>query len=144
MNTRKLFLKLAGVSLVAISAGAASLVACSGDSSNGGNPAPTGGDSGSSSDVTMGGDTSPGDDSSMGSDTGTSSGGDSGGGMDVVTIDTGGCMSDASTCNTCYTASQAAVDPYNACSPYTVNCVPFSNSTRITGLSSDGGVPLVP
>ena len=142
MNTRKLVMKLAGVSIVALAASAGTLIACSGDNSNGGNPATTGGDSGSGGDVTMGGDTATGDDSSMGSDTSTS--GDSGGGMDVVQIDTGGCVSDASTCNTCYSASQAATDPYNACSPYTVNCVPFSNSTRITGLSSDGGVPLVP
>jgi len=139
MNTRKLVMKLAGVSLVALAASAGSLAACSGDNSNGGNPAPTGNDSGSATDSTM----MMGDDSSMGSDTSTSTD-TGGGGMDVVTIDTGGCVSDASTCNTCYTASQAMTDPYNACSPYTVNCSPFNNSTRITGLSSDGGVPQVP
>jgi hypothetical protein len=141
MNTRSLILKLAGVSLVALAGGASALTACSGDNSNG-NPAPTQNDSGSATDSTM----MMGDDSSMGSDTSSSSsGGDSSsGGMDVVTIDTGGCISDAANCNSCYTASQAMTDPYNACSPYTVNCTPFKNSTRITGLSSDGGVPLVP
>lgn len=142
MNTRNLIVKLAGISLVALAGGASALTACSGDNSNG-NPAPTQNDSGSATDSTM----MMGDDSSMGGDStsSSSSGGDSSsGGMDVVTIDTGGCISDAANCNSCYTASQAMTDPYNACSPYTVNCSPFKNSTRITGLSSDGGVPLVP
>ena len=94
-------------------------------------------DSGVGSDVTTSGD-----DSSMGLD--TSNGMDSGAGMDVVIISTDGCVSDAANCNTCYTATQAAQDPYNACSAYTVNCTPFDNKTRITGLTADGGVPAVP
>ena len=139
MNTRNLILRLAGVSLVSVAASVAA-VACSGDNSNG-NPAPTQNDSGTTDSTTSGDDSSTGDDSSMGTD--SSTGTDSGGGMDVVLIDTGSCVSDAATCNSCYNATQAAQDPYNACTPYTVNCTPFDN-TRITGLSSDGGVPLVP
>lgn len=45
---------------------------------------------------------------------------------DVVSLDTGKCKSEASTCNTCYSDAQAAAYPYNACSPYTANCVPFT------------------
>jgi hypothetical protein len=37
-------------------------------------------------------------------------------------------MSDASACNSCYTASQAAADPLNACAPETVNCIPFTKT----------------
>jgi hypothetical protein len=135
MNTRTMFFRLAGISLVAV-ASSALAIACSGDDNNG-NPAPTQNDSGTGSDVTM-----TGDDSSMGTDTSTST--DSGTGMDVVIISTDGCVSEASTCNTCYTSTQAAQDPYNACTPYTVNCTPFDNKSRIMGLAADGGIPAVP
>jgi hypothetical protein len=37
-------------------------------------------------------------------------------------------MSDASACNSCYTAQQAAADPLNACAPETVNCIPFTGT----------------
>jgi hypothetical protein len=67
--------------------------------------------------------------SNNGSSSGSSSGGvaDSSGGADVV-LDTGGCTSDASTCNSCYTAAQAVADPLNACAPETVNCIPFTGT----------------
>ena len=42
--------------------------------------------------------------------------------------DTGTCKSDSSSCNSCYTDAQAGADPYNACSPYTKNCLKFSGS----------------
>ncbi len=135
MNTRTMIFRLAGISLVAV-ASSALAIACSGDDNNS-NPAPTQNDSGMGADVTM-----TGDDSSMGSDTSTP--GDSGMGMDVVIISTDGCASEASTCNTCYNATQAAQDPYNACTAYTVNCTPFDNKTRIMGLAADGGIPSVP
>jgi hypothetical protein len=37
-------------------------------------------------------------------------------------------MSDAATCNSCYSATQAAQDPLNACAPETVNCIPFTKT----------------
>jgi hypothetical protein len=95
-------------------------IACSGDD-NGSNPTPTINDSGTSDVTTSGDDSSTGTDSSTASDTGTT---------DAPSLDTGSCKSDASTCNTCYTAAQAAADPYNACSQYTANCVSF-DPTRV-------------
>jgi hypothetical protein len=43
-------------------------------------------------------------------------------------IDTGSCTSDASACNSCYTAQQAEQDPLNACAPETANCIPFTGT----------------
>jgi hypothetical protein len=137
MNTRTMILRLAGISLVGVAASALA-IACSADDNNG-NPAPTQNDSGMGSDVTM-----TGDDSSMGTDTGNTVMDSGTVGMDVVIISTDGCVSEASTCNTCYTATQAAQDPYNACTAYTVNCSPFDNKSRIMGLAADGGIPSVP
>jgi hypothetical protein len=119
MKTTKLT-RFVGIALAgAVAAGVA--VACSGDD-NSGNPTPTV-DSGSGSDVTTtGNDSSTGTDSSSGSDTSTAS--------DAPSLDTGACKSDAGTCNSCYTAAQAAADPFNACSPYTTNCIKF-DATRV-------------
>jgi hypothetical protein len=47
--------------------------------------------------------------------------------LDTNLPDVGNCVSDASTCNSCYTPEQ---DPLNGCSPWTVNCIPFDN-TRV-------------
>ena len=47
--------------------------------------------------------------------------------LDTNLPDVGNCVSDASTCNSCYTPAQ---DPLNGCSPATVNCIPFDN-TRV-------------
>lgn len=119
MKTYKLALRF--LSIAAIAAVASSVaVACSGDDNNG-NPSPTA-DSGSGNDGTMTEDSSNGTDSSNGSDTSTASDGPS--------LDTGSCKSDAGTCNSCYSATQAAADPYNACSQYTANCIKF-DSTRV-------------
>ena len=133
--------RLALLATIALAAAATGL-ACSGDNSSGGNPAPTVMDSGAATDSTTGTDTSTGGDSAT--PDGGSDPGDSGGTIDVVIIDTGGCVSDASVCNSCYTATQAQQDPYNACSPYTVNCSPFDNKTRTPGFGTSGGVPQVP
>lgn len=114
--------KLARVAAIGLAATLASVlaVACSGDD-NSGNPQPTT-DSGAAPDGTT-----PGDDSSTGSDSSTVA---DTGSIDALSLDTGSCKSDASTCNTCYTAGQAATDPYNACSQYTANCVSF-DPTRV-------------
>ena len=48
-------------------------------------------------------------------------------GIDANLPDVGACVSDAATCNSCYTVQQ---NPLNGCSPATVNCIPFDN-TRV-------------
>jgi hypothetical protein len=55
---------------------------------------------------------------------------DSGSLPDTNLPDVGNCTSDASTCNSCYTVTQ---DPRNACSPYTVSCIPFDNTKIPSG-----------
>jgi hypothetical protein len=118
MKTHKMTYRLTAIALVAtVASGLA--VACSGDDNNG-NPTPTV-DSGTGSDVTTQGDTSTGGDSTTSTDTGTST-------TDGPSLDTGSCKSDASTCNSCYNSTQAAADPYNACSQYTTSCVPFTGT----------------
>jgi hypothetical protein len=87
-------------------------------SSNSNNPSPSTQDAGGDSTGSSGG--------SSGSSSGVV--GDSSGGADVVGLDTGSCTSDASTCNSCYTAQQAVADPLNACAPETVNCIPFTGT----------------
>jgi hypothetical protein len=47
--------------------------------------------------------------------------------IDANLPDVGNCVSDAATCNSCYTPAQ---NPLNGCSPYSVNCIPFDN-TRV-------------
>ncbi len=112
MSSRNLSARFALLALV-VTAGSASAYGCS--SSNSSNPAPSTHDSGT--DVTT-------NDGS-----GSSSGGGNDGSMnDSPSLDTGSCMSDASTCNSCYTASQAAADPLNACAPETANCIPFTQT----------------
>jgi len=118
MSARKTTIRVTGV-LLAGSIAAGFPVACS-SSSNGGNPTPTNYDSGTAPDTTT---SSSGGDSSSTTDTSAPT-------PDSPSLDTGGCTSDASTCNSCYTAAQAAADPYNACSPYTAACIPF-DPTRV-------------
>jgi hypothetical protein len=55
---------------------------------------------------------------------------DSGSLPDTNLPDVGNCVSDAATCNSCYTITQ---DPRNACSPYSVSCIPFDNSKIPSG-----------
>jgi hypothetical protein len=118
MGTTRLS-RLAVLGLAATLASALA-AACSGDD-NGSNPQPTT-DGGAMPDgTTSGGDSSTGTDSSQAAESSAD---------DAPSLDTGSCKSDASTCNTCYTAAQAAADPYNACSHYTANCVSF-DPTRV-------------
>jgi hypothetical protein len=114
----KIHNRLATLALVGAVA-CASAYGCSGDNSNN-NPGPSNHDGGGTDSTA----------SSSGGSSGSSSGtvGDSSGGADVPIIDTGTCTSDASTCNSCYTAAQAAQDPLNACAPETVNCIPFTKT----------------
>ncbi len=117
MRTTRLY-RVVAIGLAATLASALA-AACSGDD-NGSNPQPTT-DSGFTPDGTTAGD-----DSSAGNDSSQAESST----VDSPSLDTGSCKSDASTCNTCYTAAQAAADPYNACSQYTANCVPF-DPTRV-------------
>ena len=112
MKSSTLFAPLAAVAII-LSA-AAGLGACSSDDSS--NPQPVVRDSGTAADSTTGGD------SSTGGDTGTM--------MDSAALDTGSCMSDAASCNSCYSPTQNMADPYNACSSATANCIKFDN-TRV-------------
>jgi hypothetical protein len=120
MKTSKFASRIAVLALVAAAASGL-VVACSGDDNS--SPQPTV-DGGNTSDVTM-----TGDDSSMSSETSITT--DGNGSTDALgAIDTGSCKSDAGTCNSCYSSTQAGQDPYNACTPYTKNCVKF-DSTRV-------------
>ena len=114
------------LAMLALLGGMASVTAygCS-SNDNGNNPGPSrhdGGGNDSTASSSSGG--------SSGGSSGSSSGGigDSSGGADVPVIDTGTCTSDASSCNSCYTAQQAAEDPLNACAPETVNCIPVTKT----------------
>jgi hypothetical protein len=118
MKTSKLTIALASFAL-AISSSSA-FIACSSDDSS--QPGPSGHDASTSDSQTTDSNNT---DSNMNPDT--------------ADLDTGSCMSDAATCNSCYTAQQAAADPYNACSSATANCVPFNNATRVPA-----NVPPVP
>jgi len=122
MNSHKLSLRLAYLALAATAA-MATAYGCSGDDTSN-NPGPSSHDGGGSD------STASSSGGSSGGSSGSSSGtvGDSSGGADVPVIDTGSCTSDAATCNSCYTAAQAAQDPLNACAPETVNCIPFTKT----------------
>ena len=122
MNSPKLSLRLVYVVLT-LAAGATMAYGCSSDSSNN-NPGPSSHDGGGTDSTASG--SGGGSGGSSGSSSGTV--GDSSGGADVPIIDTGACTSDASSCNSCYTAAQAAQDPLNACAPETVNCIPFTKT----------------
>ncbi len=137
MKAHRFTFHLAAASMLAMAVGSFA-GACS-SNSNGGNPAPSGDDGG---DATSSSSSGAGSSSGTGSSSGSSSGaGSSSGSSSGGLPDTGACMSDASTCNSCYTAQQAMQDPLNACSPYTANCTPFSNKTRVPGWPN---VPQVP
>jgi hypothetical protein len=112
MNTRKLSLRLAALALVATAASGA-VYGCSSDDSNSSNPGPSSHDGG-------------GNDGTVSSN--DSGGSDAGNVSDAPVIDTGSCVSDASTCNSCYTPTQAQQDPLNGCAPETANCIPFTGT----------------
>jgi hypothetical protein len=108
---------------IALGLSSASLVlmACSSDD-NSNNQIPVI-DSGPQQDSTV-----PTTDSGPGEDSSTPI--DSGSPPDSNLPDVGNCASDAATCNSCYTVVQ---DPRNACSPYSVSCIPFDNTRVPTG-----------
>ena len=112
MNPRKLTMRVVLLGLLAAAA-SATAYGCNSDDTNGAGPTPT----------TDGG----GMDGTMMADTGPTP---EGGGSDAPELDTGSCVSDSSACNSCYTATQAAQDPLNACGPQgeTVNCIPFTTT----------------
>jgi hypothetical protein len=107
MNARKVSLRAAIFGAI-VACGAVAAYGCSSNNNNNG-PGPTQHDSGTDG-------------------TTSSSGSTSDGSTDAPTIDTGSCVTDASGCNSCYNAQQAAQDPLNACAPSTVNCIPFDNT----------------
>ena len=122
MKTSNLSLRLAVIGMVSV-LGVVTAYGCS-SSSNGGNPGPSSHEGGADGTTSSSGGSSSGGSSSGGS----SSGINEGGGQDVPVIDTGTCQSDASTCNSCYSATQAEQDPLNACAPETANCIPFTGT----------------
>jgi hypothetical protein len=126
MNTHKLTVGVATLALVATSTSLLLFAGCSTSS----NPAPSSTidsstDSPTPDTSTAGNDTGVAIDSPVAVDSGTDAVADTAV-VDVVSLDTGSCVSAMSTCNTCYTDAQAAANPYNACSPFTTNCVPFT------------------
>jgi hypothetical protein len=146
MKTYKLSFGIATLAFLATTTSVFAFAGCGGDDSS--NPTPTQQDSGADSATKDSGkdggkkDTGPqGDDSSTDSPTGddgadVTTGDDGGedagdGSEDAVSLDTGpNCVSDSSTCNSCYDDAQAAENPFNACSQYTKDCVPF-DKTRV-------------
>jgi hypothetical protein len=139
MNTHKLTFGIATLALLATTASLFVFTGCSGDDSTA-DSGPTNRDSGVSDSTTGTTDsgkekkdgTSPNSDAPVETDAGADA---SDASEDVVSLDTGMCESDSSTCNTCYTDAQAAANPYNACSPFTANCLKF-DPTRVP----EGGV----
>jgi hypothetical protein len=123
-----------GVLTLALTTLGAALAACSSNSANP-SPGPTVFDSGADRSVAKqpDGSMSHPDGGSTHSPDGTVGTPDTSAGMDVVVQieatlpDVGSCKSDASTCNSCFTVQQ---NPLNACSPATVDCIPFDN-TRV-------------
>jgi hypothetical protein len=128
-NYKRLAVLAAGVAVVTVG-----FIACS---SNSDNPTPVNVfDSGTQADVsTPGQDVNvpvqdgnvPGQDSNVPPQDGNVVPTDAGL-LDTNLPDVGSCVSDAATCNSCYTPAQ---DPLNGCSPWSVNCIPFDNATRV-------------
>ena len=130
MNTHKLTFGVATLALVATTLSLFVSTGCSGDDSTA-DSGPTNRDSGGSSDSTTGttdsgkekkDGTSPNSDAPVETDAG---GDASDAPEDVVSLDTGACVSESGSCNTCYDDAQAAANPYNAGSPFTANCIKF-------------------
>jgi hypothetical protein len=120
MNSVNKTFRLTALSVLTAFAVAAA-AACSGDDNNS-NPAPTTDSGSTGSDVTVSGD----DSSTPTGDSSTTPPGDSTTPpIDAPSLDTGSCKSSMTTCNTCYTAAQAATDPYNGCTTYTAACQGF-------------------
>jgi hypothetical protein len=136
MNTHRLTLGITILAFFATSASVFAFTGCSGDDTN---SAPsTERDSGKDSTTPDSGkidkdggkdkDSTAESDAEDGGDAEDAETADAEDASEDVSLDTGKCTSDASTCNSCYDDAQAAADPYNACSPFTKNCVKFSAS----------------
>ena len=128
MKPRKLALRLTALALLATVPYALSLLGCGNSNPTPGNPdashAPDTSGTDSKTDTmkqpdTKASDTNP-PDGIVDSGTDTN--------LPEVNLDTGKCTPDSSACNSCYTDAQAAADPFNACSSYTKNCVPFTTA----------------
>jgi hypothetical protein len=117
MNTHRLTLGIATVALFATTASLLFFVGCSNSSTAADGGVPTNRDSGA--------DSTTGDSGKDGGSNGSDSASDASE-KDAVSLETPDCASEATTCNTCYSDAQATADPYNACSPYTAGCVPFT------------------
>jgi hypothetical protein len=127
MKPRKLALRLTALALVTVVSYALSLIGCGNSNPSPGGPdashAPDGSGSDSKTDTSKHPDSNAPDTNSSDHvivDSGTDTN------LPDVNLDTGKCTSDSSACNSCYTDAQAAADPFNACSSYTKNCVPFT------------------
>jgi hypothetical protein len=133
MNTHKITFGIATLALLAATASVFAFAGCSGDD----NSTPTR-DSGSDATSDDGGgkpqkDGGKGDKDSMsGDDASEEAGDDASDANDEgdVSLETPDCGSDSSSCNSCYDDAQAALNPFNACSPFTKNCVKF-NASRV-------------
>jgi hypothetical protein len=131
MNTHKLTFAVPTLALLATMFSLFVFTGCSGDDSAV-DSGPTARDSGIDSSTTATTDsgkeqkdgTTPGSDARTENDAG-----DAGDALeDVVSLDTGACVSESGSCNTCYDDAQAAANPYNACSPFTATCIKFDPS----------------
>lgn len=132
MKTNQWLVRLTSTLLV-IASGAALAVACS----SGSNPAPatnespdgTASSSGGSSGGTSGGSSSGASASSSGgSSGGSSSGGSSSDAGDGGVTDAAPCTNDGGDAALCHSCATLTSDPYNTCSSFVTNCVPFNNS----------------
>jgi hypothetical protein len=130
MNT--LTFRLGALAFVVTTASVLFFAGCSGDDSTQTTPTPR--DSGTDSTTKEDGGKSHkdggsnGKDSATGDDSSEEAGDDASDANeeDAVSLETPDCGSDSSSCNSCYDDAQAAENPYNACSAYTKNCVPFT------------------
>jgi hypothetical protein len=128
MKPRKIALRLSALALVTTVPYAVSLVGCGNSNPTPGNPdashPPDAHGSDSKADTAKQSDGKTSDTNQPDSivDSGTDTN------LPDVNLDTGKCTPDSSACNSCYTDAQAAADPFNACSAYTKNCVPFTTT----------------
>jgi hypothetical protein len=131
MKTHKITFGIAALALLAATASIFAFAGCSGDDTT--TTGPTRDASSDSTTKEDGGkshkDGSSDKDSTSGDDASDETGDDAGDANDEgdVSLSTPDCGSDSSACNSCYDDAQAAANPFNACSPYTKNCVPFDS-----------------
>ncbi len=110
MNTRQTLYRLSAVAFVAL-AGSVAAVACSSNNNSTPNSGTDAGEDGTAS---------------TSSSSGGSSGGSGGSSSGAACTPDGGANAPCNSCAAGITIDGG--DPYNACSPYTVNCIKFDNS----------------